>query len=66
MRELTIHELDDQLAEQLPVRELMGVCNYSYCCSPHYCYQPPQHHCYQPPQHCYQPPQHCYQPKPRW
>jgi hypothetical protein len=24
MRELTIHELDTQLAEQLPARELMG------------------------------------------
>ncbi len=24
MRELTIHELDEQLAEQLPARELMG------------------------------------------
>ncbi|HEY7623132.1 MAG TPA: hypothetical protein VH834_25380 [Solirubrobacteraceae bacterium] len=28
MRELTLHEIDDQLAEQLPSRELMG----SSCC----------------------------------
>jgi hypothetical protein len=28
MRELTTHELDAQLAEQLPARELMGGC----CC----------------------------------
>jgi hypothetical protein len=24
MRDLTLHEIDDQLAEQLPTRELMG------------------------------------------
>jgi hypothetical protein len=29
MRELTTHELDTQLAEQLPARELMGGC-YSH------------------------------------
>jgi hypothetical protein len=28
MRDLTLHEIDDQLAEQLPSRELMG----SSCC----------------------------------
>ena len=27
MRELTMHELDAQLAEQLPARELMGQCH---------------------------------------
>lgn len=26
MRELTLHELDAQMAEQLPARELMGGC----------------------------------------
>jgi hypothetical protein len=28
MRELTMQELDGQLAEQLPARELMGACGY--------------------------------------
>ncbi|MGB0094198.1 MAG: hypothetical protein WBP81_16915 [Solirubrobacteraceae bacterium] len=28
MRELTIHELDAELAEQLPARELMGSCGH--------------------------------------
>jgi hypothetical protein len=33
MRDLTFHELDEQLAEQLPSRELMGSsgCRQSYC-----------------------------------
>jgi hypothetical protein len=26
MRDLTLHEMDEQLAEQLPARELMGGC----------------------------------------
>jgi hypothetical protein len=33
MRELTIHELDAQVAEQLPARELMG----RYCGTRSYC-----------------------------
>jgi hypothetical protein len=33
MRDLTFNEIDDQLAEQLPSRELMGSsgCRSSYC-----------------------------------
>ena len=35
MRELTMHELDVQLAEQLPARELMGGYSKSSCgCNP--------------------------------
>jgi hypothetical protein len=30
MRELTTHDLDAQLAEQLPARELMGGCAYRH------------------------------------
>jgi len=46
MKELTIAELDEQLAEQLPVRELMGG-----CCHPcyHPCCPPPCHPCCPPP-----------------
>jgi hypothetical protein len=39
MRELTIHELDSELAEQLPARELMCCCQPPSCCSP--CCPPP-------------------------
>ena len=35
MHELTIHELDAQLAEQLPARELMGACRYGSSYSVH-------------------------------
>ena len=31
MREVTMHELDAQLAEQLPARELMGGCPRQKC-----------------------------------
>jgi hypothetical protein len=36
MRELTFEEIDQQLAEQLPSRELMGSCGRSSCnpCQP--------------------------------
>jgi hypothetical protein len=36
MRDLTFHEIDEQLAEQLPSRELMGSsgCRSSYCSHP--------------------------------
>jgi hypothetical protein len=32
MREITLNELESQLAEQLPARELMGACCHS--CTP--------------------------------
>jgi hypothetical protein len=38
MRDLTLTEIDDQLAEQLPSRELMGSCQKS-------CYDPCQPRC---------------------
>ena len=35
MRDLTFEEIDEQLAEQLPSRELMGSsCCRSSCCNP--------------------------------
>jgi hypothetical protein len=34
MRELTLAEIDEQLAEQLPSRELMGSCCRPSCCNP--------------------------------
>jgi hypothetical protein len=34
MRDLTFEEIDEQLAEQLPSRELMGSCGRSSCCNP--------------------------------
>ena len=40
MRELTLTDLESQLAEQLPARELMGACCHSCCpCQP--CCPPP-------------------------
>lgn len=39
MRDLTLHEMDQQLAEQLPARELMGGCCRQKCS-----YQPAHKH----------------------
>jgi hypothetical protein len=40
MRELTIHEIEAELAEQLPARELMGSCCQPSCCHPSCCPPP--------------------------
>jgi hypothetical protein len=45
MPELTFQELESEMAEQLPTRELMG------CCHP-YCCQPCQPCCPPPPPSC--------------
>jgi hypothetical protein len=39
MRDLTLYDLDNELAEQLPARELMGCCPQS--CTPPPCSPPP-------------------------
>lgn len=39
MRDLTLYDLDSELAEQLPARELMGSCSQS--CTPPPCGPPP-------------------------
>jgi hypothetical protein len=50
MRELTMHELEVELAEQLPARELMGSCGHpcGYQPSPP-CAPPPPPPCAPPP-----------------